>query len=223
MNNDVRGGAGTITGGSATFTAGSGSPVNLTIDHPAASSKLYAVPVLGLVIKQVMLIPHFIALTVVGAVAALMSIYAALAVLFTGTYPQPAYNWLTGTVGWGARIYAYFLGLTDQYPPFSLSVDTNYPVQFSVAFPDSPKRFFAIPLIGLLAREIMLIPSLIVAYALSAVVSIIFAIAWIPVLFTGRYPAGLFSFCVGTLRWDLRNFCYLYGLTEQYPPFQLGA
>lgn len=225
MNDDTRGGAGTIASGETRAVAGGGYPVTLTIEHPAQSSRLYAVPIVGFVIRSVLLIPHLVALYAVALVASLMAIYAALSVLFTGRYPEAAHTWLAGTLGWGARVSAYYFGLTDQYPPFRLSNpdDPSYPVQFSVPLNESPKRFFAVPVIGLLARGVMLIPSMVVAYVVGYAAGVIYGIAWIPVLFTGRYPAGLHSFCVGMIRWNLRNYAYMYGLTEQYPPFQLGA
>ena len=45
--------------------------------------------------------------------------------------------------------------------------------------------------------------------------------AWFAILFTGRYPPGIFNFLVGTLRWATRVNGYTYLMTEQYPPFSL--
>jgi hypothetical protein len=43
-------------------------------------------------------------------------------VLFTGQYPSWAFQLVVGTYLWSTRVYAYFLGLTDRYPPFSFSL-----------------------------------------------------------------------------------------------------
>jgi hypothetical protein len=47
-------------------------------------------------------------------------------------------------------------------------------------------------------------------------------IAWFAILFTGRYPKGLFDFVVGVYRWSLRVVAYAYLLTtDWYPLFSL--
>ena len=48
-------------------------------------------------------------------------------------------------------------------------------------------------------------------------------VAWFAILFTGRYPRGLFDFVEGVIRWSNRVTGYaLILVTDQYPPFRLG-
>jgi hypothetical protein len=49
-------------------------------------------------------------------------------------------------------------------------------------------------------------------------------IAWFAILFTGRYPRGLFDYVEGVYRWGLRVEAYMFILvTDEYPPFSLRA
>jgi hypothetical protein len=57
---------------------------------------------------------------------------------------------------------------------------------------------------------------------IAAVVAVI--VAWFAILFTGRYPRGLFDFVLGVLRWTNRVVGYAFILvTDEYPPFRLGS
>jgi hypothetical protein len=96
-------------------------PVRLEIDYPANSSRLLALATLLLLIpKALILIPHFVVLYVLNVAAFVAFIIAQFAVLFTGRYPKSMFDFVVGTQRWQARLNAYFLGLTDSYPPFSL-------------------------------------------------------------------------------------------------------
>jgi hypothetical protein len=48
-------------------------------------------------------------------------------------------------------------------------------------------------------------------------------IAWFAILFTGRYPRGVFHFVEGVIRWSNRVVGYaLFLVTDRYPPFSLA-
>ena len=98
----------------------------------------------------------------------------------------------------------------------------RYPIQLDLGTPKPAVRFWAIPLIGILAKLIIAIPHLIILYVLAIVVEVLQLVLWIPVLFGGEYPAFGRQIVGGYLRWSVRVQAFLYGLTDQYPPFQLG-
>ena len=68
-------------------------------------------------------------------------------------------------------------------------------------------------------RYIVAIPWLIVAYIYGIVAEIAAIIAWFAIVFTGRYPEGLYNFNAGYLRMSSRTNSFLYLLTDEWPPF----
>ena len=95
-----------------------------------------------------------------------------------------------------------------------------YPVQVTWETPATNGRFWAIPVLGILARVILLVPHLIVLYFVGICVFSAVLVTWIPVLVNGRYPTWGYRLVGGYIRWSARISAYTYGLTDQYPtPF----
>ncbi len=73
-----------------------------------------------------------------------------------------------------------------------------------------------------LVKWLLAFPHYLILSVLALGVAIATIIAWFAILFTGRYPRGLFEFTVGVLRWSTRVSCYAVLLTtDKYPPFRL--
>ena len=72
-------------------------------------------------IKWLLAIPHYIALTFLSIGVVVVVIIAWFAIMITGNYPRGLFNFVVGVMRWGLRVAAYaFLLTTDRYPPFSL-------------------------------------------------------------------------------------------------------
>lgn len=96
-------------------------PVRLEIDIPASNSRFWAIPLIGLLVKLFILIPHYVVLWALGIVVGTLQLVLWIPVLFGGKYPDWGYQLVGGYVRWSALVTAYLFGLTDRYPPFSLS------------------------------------------------------------------------------------------------------
>jgi hypothetical protein len=81
----------------------------------------------GTLVRIILVIPHAIVLAIVGIVAVLMVIFAAVMILISESYPESVYKFLRGWIRWQARVLAYLAALVDEYPPFSLSAGDNPP------------------------------------------------------------------------------------------------
>lgn len=150
---------------------------------------------------------------VLGAVAAIVAIIAWFAILFTGEYPAGLWNLAAFYLRWRVRALAYTSLLRDEYPPFG---DGDYPASLVLQMPSAPRDRLSVAF-----RLILVIPQILALWALGVAWVITTVIAWFSILLTGRYPARLYEFGVGMLRWNVRVEAYLLLLHDHYPPFSL--
>jgi len=150
-----------------------------------------------------------------GGLAMGIAAATALMIVFRQRYPRWWFDFHRELTRFGARVGAYALLLTDQYP----STVEEQSVHLEVDYPDVEKdlnRF--LPLV----KWFLAIPHYIVLFFLSVGVFFSAVIAWFAILFTGSYPQGLFDYVVGVMRWGLRVNAYAFLLvTDIYPPFSL--
>jgi hypothetical protein len=138
-----------------------------------------------------------------------------LMILFRKKYPRWWFDWNLALTRFSARVGAYLALLTDVYP----STDEEQAVHIDIPYPDAPRDLSrGLPLV----KWFLAIPHYIVLFFISIAAFVCVVVAWFAILFTGRYPAGLFDFVVGVYRWSLRVAAYAFLLTtDQYPPFSL--
>ena len=136
-----------------------------------------------------------------------------LMLLFRRKYPRWWFDWNLELQRFSARVGAYFLLLRDEYS----STDEEQAVHLELDYPDAGQDLNRwLPLV----KWLLAIPHYIVLAILWTVAMVLLVIAWFAILFTGRYPRGLFRFMVGLNRWTLRVFAYMWLLTtDRYPPF----
>ncbi len=166
------------------------------------------------IVKSLLLLPHWFVLCFIWIGAFFAIIGSWFAVLFTGKYPQGIHRFLTGTYRWSARASAYALLMTDRYPPFSFDHDDDYPARFDIAHTEDVARWRP------LVHWLLAIPYLFVAGVLFFVAYFVVVIAFFSILFTKKFPEGLFDFIVVALRWQARGNVYSYWMTEKYPPWE---
>ena len=93
--------------------------VHVEIDYPDAQRDLNRwLPL----VKWFLAIPHYVVLFFLFIAAFVSVVIAWFAILLTGRYPRPLFDFVVGVGRWSLRVDAYaFLLVTDRYPPFSLS------------------------------------------------------------------------------------------------------
>jgi hypothetical protein len=139
-----------------------------------------------------------------------------LMLVFKRKYPRWWFDWNIALTKFGARVGAYLALLRDEYP----STDEDQAVHIEIPYPDARKDLNQwLPLV----KWLLAIPHYIILFFLGIAAIFVVIITWFAILFTGRYPKGLFDFVVGVMRWSLRVMAYAALLTtDEYPPFTLG-
>lgn len=214
-------------------------PIRVTFPRDAGVSRWLWI------VKWFLAIPHFIALVVLSIVAIPVLIGTWFSVLFTGKYPESAWNYVTGLLRWSFRVQSYTSVLsTDKYPPFTLREDPNYPahVEFDAPNPAQRNR------VSVLFRWIYIIPLALVVYLLTldltgpnfspfpswstdtvssdrdmvsiSILDILRLAAGLSLLFTAVYPEGLYRIVTAVYRFWFRFNAYFALLTDTYPPIK---
>lgn len=150
---------------------------------------------------------------VLGAVAEIAAIINWFIIVFTGKANKDLIGLQEFYLRWRARALAYESLLRDEYPPFG---DADYPVEATFPSVTEGRNRWTVGF-----RLILIIPQVIVLFFVSIAWAITAIIGWFAVLFTGRYPDGLWKFGEGVMRWILRVESYWLLLHDDYPPFSL--
>jgi Domain of unknown function (DUF4389) len=190
-------------------------------------------------VKWLLLIPHLIVLAFLWIAFVVLTFVAWIAILITGRYPRGIFDFNLGVLRWSWRVsyYSYAALGTDRYPPFSLEREPDYPATLDVAYPGELSRLHT------LVKWVLAIPQLVIAGifvgggaafsigdvgpwhfgAPSGLISFLVLVAGVALLFTGRYPRGLYDFVLGLNRWVLRVVAYAALMTDEYPPFRFDG
>jgi hypothetical protein len=150
-----------------------------------------------------------------GGIVGGLFVATMLMIVFRQRYPRWWFDFALELNRFSTRVGSYLGLLTDNYP----SVEESQSVHLEIDYPDVEQdlnRF--LPLV----KWLLAIPHYVVLVVLVVGAIIAIVIAWFAILFTGRYPRGLFDYVVGVGRWGLRVQAYATLLvTDRYPPFNL--
>ena len=190
-------------------------------------------------VKMFLAIPHYVVLAFLLVAFMITTVIAGFAIVFTGRYPRPLFDFNVGVLRWNWRVgfYVYAALGTDRYPPFTLA-RTDYPADFDVAYPQQLSRGMV------LVKRLLAIPHLIIVFLIAGAIlpywwtdydwssgfqpiggysmlNLLVVLAGFFLLITRQYPRALFDLLVGINRWLYRVLVYAALMRDEYPPFRL--
>jgi small-conductance mechanosensitive channel len=150
-----------------------------------------------------------------GAAGGLVIFAPLVMILFRRKYPRWWFDWNLNLFRFQNRVLAYLALMDDRYP----STDEEQAIHIEIDYPDARRDLNRwLPLV----KWLLAIPHFIVLVLLAIATFFVVIFAWFAILFTGRYPRGLFDFVEGVFRWSARVEGYaLLIVTDRYPPFSL--
>ncbi|MET9027486.1 DUF4389 domain-containing protein [Nocardia sp. NPDC004168] len=188
-------------------------------------------------VKWLLAIPHYVVLFFLHIAYAVLTVVAFFAILITGKYPRGLFDFNVGVMRWGWRVTFYALSVlgTDKYPPFSLQPNADYPADLEIDYPETLHRGLVLVKWWLLAIPHYLIVGAVLSGGIAiagsdgddwgggsiSLLSILLIVALIGLLFTARYPQGIYDFVMGVNRWIIRVQAYAGLMRDEYPPFRL--
>ncbi len=163
--------------------------------------------------------PHYPILILLYLAYPLVTVVAGVAILFTGRYPRPLFDFNVGVLRWSWRVmnYRFPMNGTDKYPPFTLASRPDYPADLEVDYPRT-------------AHELGCAGEVVAARAARRYSC---AGRWnrccrcfassrrCGCCARGLSPRGMFDLLLGIVRWRYRVAVYVSLMRDEYPPFRL--
>jgi hypothetical protein len=198
-------------------------PVRFHVEPPGARDRWSAL------FRPILVIPHAILVGgpfvgfgggayrsgALGLLAITSAMLDWFAILFTGRPIAGLNAFKRLYLGWRARVMAYACFLRDEYPPFG---EGEYPVRLEL--PDEPETrdFWSV-----LLRPLLLIPHLVVLFALLVVTLLLVIGAWFLIVFKAGMGENLWRFIRDVMAYALRVEAYALLLHDHFPAFSLAA
>jgi hypothetical protein len=183
-------------------------------------NRFYAIPLLGYLVKCIMVIPVSIYLLILSIISLFVWIINSFYILFTGKYWKFAYTFNVGLIHLQAKISFFLYGMTDKYPGFGFEIDDAFAI--TIPYPKKPSKRFAIPIIGFFLRLILLIPYMLYTVIISRAAEIALAVGSFFVTFTGKYPESDFEINRDAYRISIAASMWFTGLSDTYPSFWIS-
>ena len=165
---------------------------------------------LTVALRWLLVLPHFLVLTLWTYVAFFVAIVDWFITLVRGRSPARLHGWLARFVRYQTHVYAYAYLIADPFPGFRGWRGT-YPIDLDVA-PPRPQARWKTAL-----RILLIIPAYVFATALGYVLLIVAFLGFFVALAVGRYPKGFRDLGAYALRFQAQTFAYLLLLTDRYP------
>jgi hypothetical protein len=193
-------------------------PVRLVVFDERALSRWWGVPLVGPLVRFVLLIPHLLWMILIAVMGlAWMVALGWIPILLTRRVPAFQAEISEELVHRGGRMAGY-LFMLPCYPPFPIGEPGPVDVRFDLEG-QTIDRWWGIPVLGLLGRQLVVLPHAIVLAFFGLLLGLVWLFMWIPILLLGRIPSVAVRAFGGYLTYWARVTSYAFMLPIPYPPY----
>jgi hypothetical protein len=173
-------------------------------------------------VQWLLAIPHLMIAWTLRSLRQVLTLISLFLVLFTKRIPRPIFDAIVMTYRYEWRAMSYALFMHEDYPPFDFDLSSEDDgmeshTSLRLIYPEHLERWKP------LYKWFLAVPQYFVLAALFVAACVGIVIGSFAVLVTGQYPDVIRDFLVDAYRYALRVEAYVGFLTDQYPPFSLGA
>ncbi len=178
-------------------------PVHLELTDDGRRSRL------TVLFRVLPALPHLVWLALWSIAAFVVTIANWFVVLVRGRSAEPLHAFLAAYVRYSAQLDGYLYLVANPFPGFTGA--PGYPVDVSIAPPESQSRWIT------LFRIFLAIPAFLLSAALNVALFVIAFLGWFAALVTGRMPIGLRNLGAVAVRYLAQTNAYAFVLTDRYP------
>jgi hypothetical protein len=182
-------------------------PVTYEADYERERNRLTAF------FRLIVAIPWLIVGYIYAIAQLVVVLIAWFAILFIGRFPEGMYNFVGGILRFTQRVNGFVYLQTDAWPPFGIGEDPSYPIRVNF-YPPAARQ----SRVKVFFRIILLVPLVILQYAMSFALSGIAMVSWLTIVFRGYQPAAIHNALAYLIGWTTRVSAYSYLMRDEYPP-----
>jgi hypothetical protein len=192
----------------------------LVIPRNVNPSRFYALPVIGGLVKLLLLIPGMIMLFVISLIWQVTVIINVFVVLLTGRYWRFSFEVCDFYNKYSLKTALYFLGVTNKHPGFSSKIADNFSI--TIPFPTNPNRLYAFPVFGFVVRFIIMLPFMFWSGIVYYGYIFLSVISSFSVLLKGYFPESTHELIVDGLRLGFSANLFFAGISDTLPSYKIS-
>ncbi len=192
----------------------------LVVPRNMRPSRFFAFPLLGGLIKVILLIPAVLILSVLSFIWQVTVLINVFVVLFTGRYWRFSFEVCDFYNKYSLKTSLYFLGVSNKHPGFSPKINDNFSI--TIPFPTTPNRLYAFPILGIVVRFVMMIPFMLwfgIVYYGYFFLSVMSSFS---VFFKGYFPESTHELIVDGLRLGFAMNLFFAGISDTLPSYKIS-